>query len=132
MDERSMYRLAEVFLEAWNTQDVDRTAACYTEDAIYVDPNTRGAVKGSEAFRRYLAKLFAAWQMHWSLREAFLFAGGNGCGVLWHASIRRTGDGREVEFDGMDLVMVRDDLIERNEVYFDRAALLPLLEASGP
>jgi ketosteroid isomerase-like protein len=124
-----MYELAESFLEAWNSQDVDRTASCYTEDVTYVDPNTRGVVKGSDALRRYLGKLFAAWQMHWSLREAFLFDGGNGCGVLWHASIRRAGGAKEVEFDGMDLVVVRDNLVERNEVYFDRTILLPLVEA---
>jgi ketosteroid isomerase-like protein len=131
MDERSMYRLTELFLEAWNAQDVERTVACYTEDVIYIDPNTHGAVKGSESLRRYLTKLFASWQMHWSLKEAFLFEGGNGSGALWHASIRRTGDDREVELDGMDLIVVRHDLIARNEVYFDRAALLPLMETSG-
>ncbi len=129
MDKDTMYELAENFLEAWNSQDVDRTASCYTEDVAYVDPNTHGAVMGSDALRRYLSKLFASWQMHWSLREAFLFDGGNGCGVLWHASIRRASGGKEVEFNGMDLVLVRDNLIERNEVYFDRTVLLPLMEA---
>ncbi|UCD56033.1 MAG: nuclear transport factor 2 family protein [Candidatus Hydrogenedentota bacterium] len=127
MDEARMYELAEEFLAAWNSQDVGRVVAVYTDDAAYVDPNTRGAVKGAEALRRYLSKLFATWKMHWTLREAYLLDGRNGCAVLWHATFQKTEGGTTVEADGMDLVVVRDDRIERNEVYFDRAVLAPLM-----
>ena len=33
-----------------------------------------------------------------------------------------------VEADGMDLVLMEGDLIKRNEVYFDRAALASLIQ----
>lgn len=132
MNKDEMYQLAERFLDEWNSQDVERVVSCYTDNAVYLDPNTRGEVTGSENFRRYLTKLFTVWQMNWKLKEAFLFEGGGGCAVLWHAVIRKTGEEKEVEFDGMDLVMVRGDRIERNEVYFDRIAILPLLESAGP
>jgi hypothetical protein len=32
-----------------------------------------------------------------------------------------------VEADGMDLVLMDGELVKRNEVYFDRAVLAPLL-----
>ncbi len=128
MDEQRMNELTDKFLAAWNTQDVENVVATYTPDLVYLDPNTRGEVKGSEAMRSYLTKLFEAWQMHWSLRAARLFEGGDGCAVLWHAVLARKGGEKKVEVDGMDLVLVRDDRIARNEVYFDRAALLPLLQ----
>ncbi len=32
-----------------------------------------------------------------------------------------------MEADGMDLALVRDGRLARNEVYFDRAVLAPLL-----
>ena len=32
-----------------------------------------------------------------------------------------------IEADGMDLVVLRGDRLVRNEVYFDRAVLAPLL-----
>lgn len=129
MDEPKLLALANEFLAAWNTQDVDRVLATYTDDVRYRDPNTRGDVEGQDALRRYLTKLFAGWKMHWSLRQAFLFQGGEGAAVLWRASFRRPGGGgTEVVIDGMDLVVVRGDRLARNEVYFDRAALAPLLQ----
>jgi len=131
MDRDKMLSLAERFLGAWNTQDVERVLSCYTPDVDYRDPNTRGSVRGGEALRRYLTKLFAGWKMHWSLREAHLFDGGRGCAVLWHATFERPGGETTVAIDGMDFVEVRDDRIARNEVCFDRAQLAPLLGAIG-
>ena len=127
MDDSRMYQLAERILSEWNTQDVERVVAVYTDDVTYVDPNTRGAVRGADMLRRYLKKLFARWKMHWSLREAYLFDDRDGCAVLWHATFQKPEGGDVVEADGMDFVRVRGDRIERNEVYFDRAVLAPLL-----
>lgn len=127
MDRQRMLELAEEFLDAWNTQEVDRVLSCYTDDLDYRDPNTRGSVRGAASMRRYLTALFGRWSMTWSLREAHLFEGGEGCAVLWRATLSRPGSEQTVEIDGMDLVVVRDDLIARNEVCFDRARLAPLL-----
>jgi hypothetical protein len=52
--------------------------ACYTDDLIYIDPNTRGAVEGSDAFGRYPMKLLSRWQMHWSVKETFPLADTDG------------------------------------------------------
>lgn len=130
MDRDEMLSLADRFLTAWNTQEVERVLSCYTTDVDYRDPNTRGSVRGGEALRRYLTKLFAGWRMHWSLREAHLFANGGGCAVLWHAMFQRPGGETTIGIDGMDLVEVRGDQIARNEVCFDRARLAPLLGAA--
>jgi len=118
--------LATRFLEAWNSQDVDRVLACYTEDLVYRDPNTRSPVVGAEAMRRYLQKLFAAWQMTWALREAHELASGDGAAILWRATFRRAGQEAVVEADGMDLVCLEGLRARRNEVYFDRSILASL------
>jgi len=131
MDRRRMLELAEEYLAAWNSHDVDRVVGCYTADAEYRDPNTRGAVHGADALRRYLSKMFGLWRMHWSLREAHLFADGDGCLVLWHATFRRADAETPVEIEGIDFVEVRGDRIARNEVSFDRAQLAPLLAAAA-
>ncbi len=130
MDRDKMLSLAEQFLAAWNTQDVERVVACYTEDLEYRDPNTRGAVRGADAMRRYLTKLFAGWTMHWALREAHLLESGEGCAVLWHATFRRPAGQATIGIDGMDFVQLRGDRIARNEVCFDRAQLASLLAAA--
>lgn len=131
MDRQQMLSMAERFLDAWNSQEVDRVVSCYTADVDYRDPNTRGSVRGAEAMRRYLTKLFARWEMHWSLREAHLFADGRGCAVLWHATLGSPGSATSVGIDGIDYVEVEGDRIARNEVCFDRAQLAPLLDAAA-
>ncbi|MBI4862351.1 MAG: nuclear transport factor 2 family protein [Candidatus Riflebacteria bacterium] len=121
--------LVDRFLDAWNSQVVDAVVACYTDDLVYRDPNTRGEVRGADAFRRYLAKLFATWRMHWTLREIHPLRDADGAAVLWHASFGRAGEAATVEEDGIDLVLVRDDRIARNDVCFDRTKLAPLMGA---
>jgi ketosteroid isomerase-like protein len=120
------------FLEAWNSQDVERVVGVYTDDVVYVDPSTRGQVQGAHSLRRYLTKLFDRWEMSWSFKEGFLGADPDVATILWHATLRPAGGDTEVQVDGMDLVVVEGDRIKRNEVYFDRAVLAPLLaEAPG-
>jgi ketosteroid isomerase-like protein len=114
---------AERFLSAWNSQDVDRVLSCYTEDCVYLDPNTRGTVKGHDALRGYLTKLFQQWNMHWVLREFFLFEDKDGGAFLWHAELTPAAGGKTIPVQGMDLVAMRGERMCRNEVYFDRTAL---------
>jgi ketosteroid isomerase-like protein len=130
MDHGRAVEVAEKLLDAWNSQDVETVVNCYTEDVRYLDPNTRGHVEGSDALRRYLTKLFGAWEMRWSLREAFPLAETDGAAVLWSANLRRAGEEAGVEVEGMDLAIVASgDRLSRNEVYFDRARLAALVGA---
>lgn len=128
MDEKRLERLVGSFLDAWNSQDVERVVACYTEDVRYRDPNTRGYVEGKEPMRHYLRKLFASWQMTWAARERFELRSEDGVAFLWRATFRRPGGTRVVEADGIDLAVLRGEQLVRNEVYFDRAVLAPLME----
>jgi ketosteroid isomerase-like protein len=123
MDERRMRRLAEAFLRAWSSQQIEDVLGCYTAEVVYLDPNTRGPVHGQDALRRYLTKLFARWSMTWTLREAYPLEGADGYAVLWRATFRHKEGQETVEADGMDLVLMDGDRIARNEVYFDRTVL---------
>ena len=127
MDRERAIEVSERFLDAWNSQDVDRVLDCYTADVRYRDPNTRGFVEGADALRRYLTKLFDRWQMHWSLREAYPLQGEEGSAVLWRATLRLKGGETTVSVDGMDLALMEGDRLRRNDVYFDRAALAQAL-----
>ena len=70
MEQEAMRERAAAVLSARNSHDVDRVLACYTEDCIYRDPNTRGAVEGHEALRRYLTRLFQDWRMVYRMQTA--------------------------------------------------------------
>lgn len=127
MDREKILALKKNVITAWNDQDVDRVVACYTDDLVYLDPNTRGEVKGADAMKRYLTKLFTNWKMTWALKEVRYFEDGLGCAATWRATLRKPDGGETVEANGMDLVLFDGDRIRRNEVYFDRAVLAPLL-----
>jgi ketosteroid isomerase-like protein len=124
MDKKDrLLKLAESFLGAWNTQDVEKVVATYTPDVQYRDPNTKGFVEGSDTMRKYLAKLFTGWEMKWVLTELYPFGKVDGAAILWHAKLKRSGKDKTVEVNGMDLVLIEGTLIKRNDVYFDRAVL---------
>jgi ketosteroid isomerase-like protein len=123
MDRDEVLKLSEKVLGAWNEQDVEAVVDCYTPDCTYWDPNTRGPVVGREAFGRYLSRLFEQWRMHWSLREFFPFEDGGGGAFLWRARLTPVAGGKTVEVEGMDLVLLENGKLCRNEVYFDRAVL---------
>ncbi len=130
MNTSSLQELKQRLIEAWNAQDVEGVVSCYTDDLVYVDPNTRGPVEGAEAMRRYLTKLFSRWQMEWTVKETFPLEGIDGVAALWRASFRVPGGDETVEADGMDLVLLEGNRVRRNEVYFDRAVLAALLGAT--
>jgi ketosteroid isomerase-like protein len=124
-------RVARTVIDAWNTHDVERVVACYTPDLVYRDPGTRGEVRGADALRRYLTKMFARWRMRWVVREVFPLASEDGAAVLWRATLQPVGSDRQVEIDGMDIALLADARVRRNEVYFDRAQLASLLSSAA-
>ena len=71
MPDRNTRDIADAFLAAWNTQDVEKVAACYSENLCYLDPNIKGEIRDLPSFKRYLEKLLGAWDMTWVTRDAF-------------------------------------------------------------
>ena len=117
----------ERFLDAWNSGEPARVAALYAQDLVYRDPNTIGEIRDQESFLRYLAKLLASWNLTWTAKESFELTHTDGWAFLWRAVIRSPDGKAEVTLDGMDLMTMKDGKIARNEVYFDRTILAPLM-----
>jgi SnoaL-like protein len=109
------------WLPAWTGNDPERLASFYTEDAFYCDPAVPDGIEGREALLAYFTRLLGRYpDWVWSnvgavpMKDGFL--------NRWHARV--PADGGEVEFEGVCTVQLRDGLIRRNEVYFDRTPLL--------
>lgn len=113
---------AERWLPAWTGNDPERLASFYTEDTFYSDPAVPDGVQGREALTAYFRALLARFpDWVWTNTEAIPMEGGflN----VWHATIPMEGE-LIVECDGVCTVQLRDGLIARNLVYFDRSELL--------
>jgi hypothetical protein len=109
------------WLRAWTGNNPEGLASFYTEDAFYSDPAIPHGVRGRGALLAYFRALLGhnprwVWTHRGSipLERGFL--------NRWHASIP-VGD-RKVDAEGICIVQIREGLIFRNEVYFDRAGLL--------
>ncbi|MDH3845915.1 MAG: hypothetical protein OES69_18390 [Myxococcales bacterium] len=47
----------------------------------------------------------------------------DGAAALWTATLRFRNGGAPIDVSGMDLALVENNRLSRNEVYFDRAAI---------
>jgi len=100
----------------WNTQDLDEILATYTPDVVFQN-HTAGEepVAGADAVRAHLAGIFERWpDMRFSSRR--LYVSEAFCVSEWTATAT-TGDGRRLEWDGVDVFPLRDGLIARKDVY---------------
>ena len=120
LSETEAKEFAARWLPAWTGNDPERLASFYAEDCFYSDPRSR---TGSRATRRYRLLPGPAGplpRLGVDQPEAVPIEGGflN----VWHATIP-IGQ-TMIECDGVCTVELRDGLIARNEVYFDRSELL--------
>ena len=125
--QKAAREFASHWLPAWTGNDPEGLADFYTDDALYRDPGVPGGVRGRTALLGYFRELLSqnpAWV--WTQREAVPMEGG--FVNFWHA-VNPVGDGR-IECDGVCLVFLRDGRICRNEVYFDRTALLAAIRSA--
>src|SRR5690554_341594 len=117
LDEDEAREFAARWLPAWTGNDPERLAAFYTDDAFYADPGVPGGVQGKEALLAYFRKLLARYpdwvwtqERALSLQDGFL--------NFWKAEIPEAG--KLVTLRGVCMVQLRDGMIYRNEVFFDR------------
>jgi hypothetical protein len=109
------------WLPAWTGNDPERLASFYAEDCFYADPAVPRGVRGREDLTAYFRALLARFP-DWVWTNTRVEPMDSGFLNHWHASVpvgRTT-----LELDGVCTVHLRDGLIERNEVFFDRSELL--------
>ena len=130
LDAAAAATFAARWLPSWTGGDADRLLSFYTDDAFYADPAVPAGIRGRASLEAYFGPLLArnpAWV--WTHSGSTPIPGG----LLnrWHASVP-TG-ASAVELDGVCTVELRDGRIARNEVFFDRSALLAALATrTGP
>jgi len=108
-------------LPAWTGNNPEALASFYTDDAFYSDPAIPGGVRGREQLVEYFGKLLGA-NPEWVWTQIDSTPMQSGFLNKWHAAIP-VGD-RTVECVGVCTVEMRGGRIARNEVYFDRSALM--------
>jgi hypothetical protein len=113
------------WLNTWSGNKPDELIRYYTKDALYIDPANPGGLKGEEEMLTYFKKLLSR-NPDWQWFPVEIFKTSSGFTLKWKANIPVNGSNLIIY--GLDIVELRNGLICRNEVYFDRTPWLQLLK----
>jgi steroid delta-isomerase-like uncharacterized protein len=123
----------ERYNAAWNAHDVDAAMAMHAPDMVFQN-HTAGEVAEGEAVRDHIAAIFAAWpDIEFATRRLYVREGlvvQEWTATATHAHTLRRGDievppsGREISWDGLDVIPFEDGLIKRKDVYSDSVSIL--------
>jgi SnoaL-like domain len=118
---RDAAQFAAAWLPVWTGNDPERLASFYTHDTVYSDPEVPDGIHGRDALTAYLKRLLARFP-GWTWTQTDSAPMRDGFVNYWQA---RVPNGElELTLTGVCLVELRDGLIARNQVFFDRSALL--------
>ena len=116
---------AERWLPAWTGNQPEKLIAFYGDDAFYADPGVPEGIRGRTALLEYFTRLLARYpDWMWTQERALPLQ--DGFLNFWKAEIPENGS--TLTLRGVCSVQLRDGLIYRNEVFFDRS---PWLATSG-
>ncbi len=116
------------WLPAWTGNNPEKLAAFYSEDAFYSDPAVPEGVQGKKALLAYFGRLLS-YNPDWVWTQIEGIPLEDGFLNKWLARIPV--GGRTIDVVGLCFVQFDSaGLIRRNEVYFDRSALLSAISDS--
>jgi steroid delta-isomerase-like uncharacterized protein len=119
--------------EAWNEHDVEAIMAMHAPDMVFHNHTAGESVEGDEV-RAHLAAIFETWpDIRFDTRRLYVRDGlvvQEWTARATHTSTMRRGDivveptGRQVEWDGMDVIPFEHGLVKRKDVYSDSVSIL--------
>jgi steroid delta-isomerase-like uncharacterized protein len=119
--------------DAWNRHDLDAIVSMHAPDMVF-ENHTAGELAEGAVVRDHIARIFAAWpDLRFETRR--LYVRSDLVVQEWTASATHTtelrrGDlvapasGRQVRWDGMDVIPFEHGLIKRKDVYSDSVGIL--------
>jgi uncharacterized protein (TIGR02246 family) len=109
---------------AWNAQDLDAVASMHDESIVFENHTAGERAEGAEAVREHIGRIFARWPTLRFERRA-LRCGPDFAVSEWTARATHPGDGRRLEWDGVDIFpLTAGGLIARKDVYSDSLSVL--------
>jgi ketosteroid isomerase-like protein len=117
MDVRS---LVDRYRAGWFGHDVEAIMAVVADDVVFHNVTAGERVEGAAAFRAHVAGIHERWP-DLGFDEHALYLAADAAVVEWTAHATRA-DGRQIEWDGIDVIECRDGLIVRNAVYSSGSA----------
>jgi taurine dehydrogenase small subunit len=111
MNERE---LIERYNEAWNAHDLDAITSMHAEDIVFHNYSAGERAEGADAVREHIAQIFRN-SPDISFRGRRLYVSDGLVVNEWTATATR--DGKQLEWDGIDVFPIEDGKIKRKDVY---------------
>jgi ketosteroid isomerase-like protein len=110
--------LATRYRDAFFARDPDAAIALVTPDFVFENVTAGERVVGAEAARAHIAAIHARWpDLRFDERDEGILAGPDHAIGEWTAHATHPDTGQAIEWDGIDVIQVRDGKICRNAVY---------------
>ncbi len=122
--------------EAWNSHDLDAIISMHAADMVFENHTAHERAEG-EAVRAHIGSIFETWpDIRFDGRRTYIRDGlvvQEWTASATHASEMRRGDliaaptGKQVSWDGLDVIPFEDGLVKRKDVYSDSVTILSAL-----
>jgi steroid delta-isomerase-like uncharacterized protein len=119
---------------AWNDHDVDAIMEMHTDDSVFENHTTGDLNVGREAIGSAIRGIFTVFpDLNFETRRQYLrddlvvqewTARGTHLGKMERAGLEVEPTGLSVEYRGMDVIPIENDLVARKDVYSDGVTLL--------
>jgi steroid delta-isomerase-like uncharacterized protein len=118
---------------AWNDHDVGAIMSMHAPDMVFHNHTAGESAQGDDV-RSHLESIFSTWpDIRFETRRLYVRDGlvvQEWTATATHTATMRRGDivaeptGREVRWDGMDVIPFEDGLVKRKDVYSDSVSIL--------
>jgi len=118
---------------AWNAHDVDEIMSMHSPTMVF-ENHTAGEVAEGPAVRGHVARIFETWpDLTFETRRLYVredlvvqewTATGTHSETMERGDLKAEPTGREVSWNGLDVIPFEDGLIVRKDVYSDSVAIL--------
>lgn len=119
--------------EAWNAHDLDAIVAMHAPDMVF-ENHTAGESARGEEVRAHIGSIFETWpDITFTIRRLYVREGlvaQEWTAAATHAKTMRRGEltaeptGRQIEWEGIDLIPFAAGLVKRKDVYSDSISIL--------
>jgi taurine dehydrogenase small subunit len=107
-------QLIQQYNVAWNAHDVDAIVAFHAPDMVFENHTAAERVEGDDVYG-HIAGIFENWpDLHFVGRRLYVR---EGLVVSEWTATATDGDGRRLEWDGVDIFPFQDGHISRKDVY---------------
>jgi len=115
VSENDVKRLVDRYRAGWFGHDLEAIMATISDDVVFHNVTAGEHVVGAEAFRAHVALIHENWP-DLRFQEHALYLSAH-TGVAEWTARATAADGRQLEWDGLDVINCRNGLITRNAVY---------------